>query len=306
MWATNILECELEEKRKAKERRPNNRRANERRPTLCENKFLTNFPSVAFDEIFRWPKISCYTVIWCAFWLLPGQHFHETGHFSPAKRPAWWSNEFSFFYSFRWLLPSQYFLDNWTLLSLSLLGDYINQSSSSQIHPKCSLPGQDSPNRDVKWGKIHQKCEVSQDLRLQQNTSILIKGSVEWSRHERHFCSLLPYFLLSWLQIFQLCLSFWTSSFDMVLFKKSFRKKKNIQKTSQNALAPSIFIVLSIVLKLGTPLLHIQAQNSLLQNFWFRSRSRDMDEKLPKTLFYPTRSALTKLNFSRRSKLKNL
>ena len=49
--------------------------------------------------------------------------------------------------------------------------------------------------------------------------------------------------------------------------KNSFRKKKNIRKTSQNASAPSIFIVWSIVLKLGTPLLHIQAQNTLLQNF---------------------------------------
>ena len=49
--------------------------------------------------------------------------------------------------------------------------------------------------------------------------------------------------------------------------KNSFRNKKNIQKTTQNALASSIFIVLSIVLKLGTPLLHTQAQNTLLQNF---------------------------------------
>ena len=49
--------------------------------------------------------------------------------------------------------------------------------------------------------------------------------------------------------------------------KNSFRKKKIIRKTSQNALAPSIFIVWSIVLKLGTPLLHIQAENRLLQNF---------------------------------------
>ena len=88
--------------------------------------------------------------------------------------------------------------------------------------------------------------------------------------------------------------------------KSSFRKKKNIRKPTQNALAPSIFIVLSIVLKLGTQLLPIQAQNTLLQNFQFRSRSRDMDEKPPKTLFYPTRSALTKHNFFRRSKLKNL
>ena len=91
-----------------------------------------------------------------------------------------------------------------------------------------------------------------------------------------------------------------------IFLKSSFRKKKNIRKTTQNALAPSIFIVLSIALKLGTPLLHTQAQNTLLQNFKFRSRSRDMDEKPPKTLFYPTRSALTKHNFFRRSKLKNL
>ena len=57
-----------------------------------------------------------------------------------------------------------------------------------------------------------------------------LKGSVEWSRHERHFCSLLPYFLLSWLKIFQLCLSFWTSSFDMVLFKKFLQEKEKHPK----------------------------------------------------------------------------
>ena len=49
--------------------------------------------------------------------------------------------------------------------------------------------------------------------------------------------------------------------------KKFFRKRKNIRNTTQNALAPSIFIVLSIRLKLGTPLLHTQAQNTVLQNF---------------------------------------
>ena len=54
MWATNIPECE--EIRKAKERRPNDQRANGRRPTLDENKFLANCPTVAFDEIFRWRK----------------------------------------------------------------------------------------------------------------------------------------------------------------------------------------------------------------------------------------------------------
>ena len=52
------------------------------------------------------------------------------------------------------------------------------------------------------------------------------KGSVERSRHERHFCSLLLYFLLSWLQIFQRCWSFWTSSFDLVLFKKFLHEKE--------------------------------------------------------------------------------
>ena len=49
--------------------------------------------------------------------------------------------------------------------------------------------------------------------------------------------------------------------------KNSFRKKKNIRKTTQNALAPGIFIVFTIALKLGTPLLHTQAQNIVLQNF---------------------------------------
>ena len=117
-------------------------------------------------------------------------------------------------------------------------------------------------------------------------------------------CSLIFYFLDFKFSNF-ICLSelhplIWS------FFKNSFRKKKSIRKTTQNALAPSIFIVLSIVLKLGTPLLHTQAQNGLLQNFHFRSRSWDMNEKPPKTLFYLTRSALMKHNFFRRWKLKNL
>ena len=120
-------------------------------------------------------------------------------------------------------------------------------------------------------------------------------------------CSLLPYFftiltskISNFVCLSELHLLIW------FFLKNSFRKKKNIRKTSQNALAPSIFIVWSIVLKLGTPLLHIQAQNTLLLNFYFRSRCRDMHEKPPKTLFYPTWSALTKHNFFRRSKFKNL
>ena len=115
-----------------------------------------------------------------------------------------------------------------------------------------------------KWAntKYWTVCEVH----VQHWHKNYFKGSVDRSRHERHFCSLLPYFLLSWLQIFQLCLSE-LHPLIWFFFKNSFRKKKNIQKTTQNALAPSIFILLSIVLKLGTPLLHTQAQNTLLQNF---------------------------------------
>ena len=116
-------------------------------------------------------------------------------------------------------------------------------------------------------------------------------------------CSLIFYFLD--LQIFQLCLSFWTVSFDLVLFKIPSGKRKNIRKTTQNALAPSIFIVLSIVLKLGTPLLQTQVQNTLLQNFLISLLKSRYGQKTRKTLFCPTRSALTKHNFFPRSKLKN-
>ena len=78
-------------------------------------------------------------------------------------------------------------------------------------------------------------------------------------------CSLIFYFLDFKFSNF-VCLS---ELYPLIwfIFKNSFRKKKNIRKTTQNALAPSIFIVWSIVLKLGTPLLHTQAQNTLLQNF---------------------------------------
>ena len=65
----------------------------------------------------------------------------------------------------------------------------------------------------------------------------MIKGSVERSRHERHFCSLLPYFLLSWLQIFQLCLSFCTSSPDLVLFKKFLQEKEKYPKNHPKRLS---------------------------------------------------------------------
>ena len=140
-------------------------------------------------------------------------------------------------------------------------------------------------NEQVVQEWIKYVCAVNDQALSLSVAHGLIKGSVEWSRHKRHFCSLLPYFLQYWFQIFQLCLSFWTSSFDMVLLKNSFRKKKNIRKTSQNALASSIFIVWSIVLKLGTPLLHIQAQNTLLQIFNFALEVEIWTKNLQKRCF---------------------
>ena len=77
-------------------------------------------------------------------------------------------------------------------------------------------------------------------------------------------CSLIFYFLdfkfSNFVRLFELHPLIW------FFFKKFLQKKENVRKTTQNAFAPSIFIVLSIVLKLGTPLLHTQAQNTLLQN----------------------------------------
>ena len=145
-------------------------------------------------------------------------------------------------------------------------------------------------------------------FRLNCNVRFRLRGA--WRDRDTNdisaHCSLISYFLDFKFSNF-ICLSE-LHPLIWFFFKNSFRKKKStcIRKTTQNALAPSIFIVLSIVLKLGTPLLHTQAQNTLLQNFQFRSRTWDMNEKPPKTLFYPTRSALMKHNFFRRSKLKNL
>ena len=94
-----------------------------------------------------------------------------------------------------------------------------------------------------------------------------IKGSVERSRHERHFCSLPSYFYFLDFKFSNFVCPSELHPLIWFFFKNSFRKKNNIPKTAQNALAPSIFIVVSIVLKLGTPLLRTQAQNTLLQIF---------------------------------------
>ena len=81
------------------------------------------------------------------------------------------------------------------------------------------------------------KSKVFSQSRVWNSPKAVLKGSVERSRHERHFCSLLPYFLLSWLQIFQLCLSFCTSSPDLVLFKKFFQEKEKYPKNHPKRLS---------------------------------------------------------------------
>ena len=86
------------------------------------------------------------------------------------------------------------------------------------------LPNPRTPPPPPVWAWFEEEQENYTEL------PTLFKGSVERSRHKRHFCSLLPYFLLSWLQIFQLCLSFCTSSPDLVLFKKFFQEKEKYPK----------------------------------------------------------------------------
>ena len=66
------------------------------------------------------------------------------------------------------------------------------------------------------------------------------------------------------------------------------RKKKNIWKTTQNVSAPGIFIILSIVLKLGTPVLHTQAQNNCYRIYNFAQEVKIWTKNLRKGCFtYP-------------------
>ena len=69
--------------------------------------------------------------------------------------------------------------------------------------------------------------------------------------------------------------------------KNSFRKKKNIRKTTRNALAPCIFIVLSIALKLGTPLLHTQAQKNVVTDFLISLQKSRYGRKTSKSAVLP-------------------
>ena len=115
-----------------------------------------------------------FDIIWYAFWFLPGQHFHDNWAFFASKKAHLVEQRIQLFFVcfFRWLLPCQYFLGKWTLLSFSLFGVYIDQSSSSQIHPKCNLR-QDSPNmwnevrftKNVKWAKIETSTNKLQFLK---------------------------------------------------------------------------------------------------------------------------------------------
>ena len=73
-------------------------------------------------------------------------------------------------------------------------------------------------------------------------------------------------------------------------------KKRNSRKTTQNALSPSIFTVMSFVLKLGTPLPHTNAQSNLVTELLISLWKSRYGRKTSKTPFYPARSSLTKHN----------
>ena len=110
-------------------------------------------------------------------------------------------------------------------------------------------------------------------LNVRHTAVAYLKWSVERSRPE-HFCSLLLYFYFLDFKFSNFVCPSELHPLIWFLFKNSLRKKRNIRQTTQNVLPPCIFIVLSIALRLGTLLPHTQAQNTLLQNFQFRFRSR--------------------------------
>ena len=87
-----------------------------------------------------------------------------------------------------------------------------------------------------------------------------------------------------------------------IFFKNSYRKTRNTQKSNQHALAPTVFIVLSIVLKLDSPSLNTQAQNMLLVILSFALEVKVCG--VSKAVFYHTLSELKMQNVCRRSKLR--
>ena len=188
---------------------------------------------------------------------------------SCAKRPTasrWWTRR-----SLKWCMSKlgkfslQVTMVLWTLFRMRLKKKHLFQRKSPNracvkfwLYSQASVPrqlygasilclrkqGQPSPGFVWEWwAERRSVCQPRDNLRpcCKANSRIFwscrFKGSVEWSRHERHFCSLLPYFLLSWLKIFQLCLSFWTSSFDMVLFKKFLQEKEKYPKNHPKRLS---------------------------------------------------------------------
>ena len=141
------------------------------------------------------------------------------------------------------------------------------------------------------WHRQNDECEFYEELELFRRVQRSWQRNVwtQWSDRDTNdifaHCSLIFYYLDFKFSNF-VCPS---ELHPLIWFflKNSFTKKKNIRKTFQNALAPSIFIVWSIVLKLGTPLLHIQAQNMLLQNFNFALEVEICTKNLQKRCFTP-------------------
>ena len=160
------------------------------------------------------------------------------------------------------------------------------------------LPNWRSTTRSGLWKAVRNACLTSSHfsrsiIQLQQKTDhenvvrqlIELRGA--WRDRDTNdvfaHCSLTFYFLDFKFSNF-VCPS---ELHPLIWFflKNSFRKKNNIRKITQNALAPSIFIVVSIVLKVGTPLLRTQAKIRCYRFFNFALEVEIWTKNLQKHCF---------------------
>ena len=110
------------------------------------------------------------------------------------------------------------------------------------------------PRRNTKWRRPRYtlKCSSSWDCVPLLWLIALFALACDWSQASHHLCILQVCFVFNFLNsLFYYFLNFKFSNFVCpselhpfiwFFFKNSFRKKKNIRKTTQNALAPSIFV----------------------------------------------------------------
>ena len=94
-------------------------------------------------------------------------------------------------------------------------------------------------------------------VREEREREAPMKGSVERSRHERHFRSLLSCFYFIDFKFSKFVCPSELHPLMRFFFKNSFRKKKSIRKTALNTLAHSIFA------------LEVEIWTKNLQKCWF-------------------------------------